>query len=392
MPIRVLLISNGFAIESPLGGIERFVIALAEALDRTRVEPIVCGLWDFGTEWDAKWMQHLRARGIHAFTAAPRDEQNPLRNYREIIAGIRTQTPCPIDIIHSHSEWSDPATLLLRRTLGARAAIRTVHNEREWKKSLPRRLVLTQTAAPLGFAREFGVSRRVVENLNARPLAKILGKRAEVLHNVVDFSRFPPNPDRAAARAALTAELGIPVDAPLLGTVGRLVPQKGFDLLLAAVPAILRQSPNAHLLIAGDGPDRAALEAQAASLGIADRVHLLGPRSDVERLLPALDLFVSSSRWEGLSTVIMEAMASGTAVLGTQVSGSSELIEDGVSGVLVPPEDIPALSAAAVSLLGDAARRARLANAANAFVREHFSVARVARQHEAIYEEIMRGR
>lgn len=387
-PLRILLISNGFAIEYPLGGIERFVISLARAFDRTRVVPIICGLWDWGTEFDAHWLETLRDEGIEAFAAAPKDDSNPIRNYRQVLEGIRAHVSKPIDVIHSHSEFGDPAAIWLKNELEAHAILRTVHNEREWPRRPLRRLLLTNLVLPLCVDREYGVSRTVVENLDSRPIAWLLGKRAEVLHNVVDFGRFPTSPNRYAARSRITSELGIATDAPLVGSVGRLAPQKGYDILLDAMAEALRHRPDTHLLLIGDGNERANLEAQRGALGLGTAVHFLGARADVEQILPALDLFVSSSRWEGLPTVILEAMASQTPVLGTRVSGTVELIEDGVTGKLVAANDAHALALAINDLIVDEAGRSQLADAANLFARSHFSVDRVARAHEALYAGI----
>lgn len=389
--MRVLLISNGFAIEYPLGGIERFVVSLARSLDRTRIEPVVCGLWHWGTEYDDRWLEALRAEGMEAFAAAPKDDTNPLRNYREVLAGIRANLTKPVDLIHSHSEFGDPAALWLKRELGARAVLRTVHNEREWPRRLLRRILLTNLLLPLRFDGEFGVSQRVVDNLNARPVARLLGRRATVLHNAVDFSRFPPNPDRAAARARVLHELGLPGDVALLGSVGRLAPQKGYDLLLNAMPAVVARHPGARLLLIGDGAERANLAAQRDALNLGDVVYFLGARKDVEQLLPALDIFVSSSRWEGLPTVILEAMASGTPVLGTRVSGTVELIQDEGTGKLVAANDAAALATGINDLLSAAGQTGALTSAADDYARSNFSINRVAREHEALYFDQVDG-
>src|SRR5690606_13770294 len=127
--------------------------------------------------------------------------------------------------------------LLLRRKLGAQAAIRTVHNEREWPKRRLRRILLTSLAHPILMDAEFGVSQRVVEKLDARPVARLLGKRTQVLHNVLDFSRFDAHMDRESAAMHLRAALGIAHEAVLIGSVGRLTRQKGYDVLINAIPA-----------------------------------------------------------------------------------------------------------------------------------------------------------
>ena len=132
--IRVLEIINGFAVEGPLGGVERFGIELAQALDPARIDPVVCGLWQWGTPYEARWIAQLRSQEIVAFAATPKRDDSPYRNFLAALRQTSAQIEQPVDIIHSHSEFGDVAALLLRRRLGARAVVRTVHNEREWPK------------------------------------------------------------------------------------------------------------------------------------------------------------------------------------------------------------------------------------------------------------------
>lgn len=165
--------------------------------------------------------------------------------------------------------------------------------------------------------------------------------------------------DLACARPADRADLGVPEEAPLLLGLGRLHQAKGFDLLIRAMATL----PQAHLVIAGVGPERAALQSLTAQPPVAGRVHLLGWRTDVGALLRAADLFVCSSRHEPLGNIVLEAFSAGTPVLAAASPGPRELIRDGEDGVLVAVEDEAALARAAASLLADAPRRASLAAA-----------------------------
>ena len=160
--------------------------------------------------------------------------------------------------------------------------------------------------------------------------------------------------------------LGIPADAPLLGTVSRLVPVKGLIHLVAAIPEILRRCPRAHLALAGDGEERELLAAQAAALSVADRVHFLGFRDDVPAVIGALDLFVLPSLNEGLGKVLVAAMALGVPIVATKVGGVPEVVEDGRQGLLVPPADPAALAKAAITLLEDRAAAAAMGAAGRA--------------------------
>jgi hypothetical protein len=184
--IRVLEIISGFAVEGPLGGIERFGIDLCRALDRTRLEPIACGLWSYGTPLEWRWVNQLVGEGIEAFIAATWAEDAPYRSFWRALRGIRTALAGQrVDIIHSHCQFGDVAALLLRRALGAQVVMRTVHNEREWVKRPLRRLVLTNWLYPLAFDAEIGVSQGVVDNLN-----QSLGRDGEDGRHIVSTTRW----------------------------------------------------------------------------------------------------------------------------------------------------------------------------------------------------------
>jgi glycosyltransferase involved in cell wall biosynthesis len=183
--------------------------------------------------------------------------------------------------------------------------------------------------------------------------------------------------------------LGLPSDAFVVGSVGRLVPQKGYDTLLAAIPAVLAECPRARFVLVGAGAQREALVEQARALGVADALTLTGARPDVAELLRTFDLFVSPSRYEGLPTVVLEAIASGAPVVATRVSGNSELIEDGVSGLLVPPEDPPALAQAILRMANGAAPAAEMAARALERAQASYSLDSVAARYADFYESLM---
>ena len=385
-PIRVLEILSGFAVEGPLGGMGRFCISLARALDKEVVEPVMCGLWDWHTPFDAVWLAQLHDWEIDAFMAAPKDDDAPYRNYLQVVRGIVRNAPETVDIIHSHSEFGDVAALVLRRQLGAKAVIRTVHNEAEWAKRPLRRLLLTNVLYPLAFDAEFGVSQQVVANLDQRPLARCFRRRGGVLYNAIDFGRFNYNYLNAQEKRE---ELSLPEDAIILGSIGRLAPQKGYGILLDAFARVHELCPTAYLVLVGHGEDYEQLVQRAKALEIDQNVRLVGSRSDIEALLALFDLFVSSSLWEGLPTVILESMAAGTAVIATNVSGSTELVKDGETGLLVPPGNAEALSSAIMYAIQQPEALKKMASNAQEMVQREFSIDLIARQHEEIYLKLV---
>lgn len=196
--------------------------------------------------------------------------------------------------------------------------------------------------------------------------------RVHYLPNFAAHEKAPPLP---------RAGLATPDDAPLAVALGRLHRNKGFDILLDAVARV----PRLHLWLAGEGEERAALEGQAARLGIADRVAFLGWRDDGAALLAAADMLVSSSRHEPLGNVVIEAWAAGVPVIAAASAGPRALIRDGATGLIVPPEDADALAAALRRLAADRDLRARLAAAGREAWAAEFAEARVV----ALYRDFL---
>ena len=202
-----------------------------------------------------------------------------------------------------------------------------------------------------------------------------------MIYNAVRFGRRPQPTDRETARFALR----LPPDALVLGTLGRLTEQKGQRLLLQAVAALARDLPDLVLFLAGAGPLRDDLEAEAARLGLADRVRFLGLRRDRPTLFAAMDVFVLPSRWEGLSLALVEAMGAGRAVVATDVGGNPEVVHNGRTGLLVRPNDADALADAIGTLCRDHDLRAALGDAAAVDARARFSIEQHVAQLSALY-------
>lgn len=185
------------------------------------------------------------------------------------------------------------------------------------------------------------------------------GVPAQKIH--VIYNAIPDSGLSETDRGVLRGELGLPPERPVLVSVARLAPVKGVDVMIRALPAI----PDAVFVVVGDGPSQADLEALAASVGVADRVLFVGRQEHeaVMRYIRAADVFVLSSRTEGLSHVLLETLLVGTPAVATRVGGNPEVLTDAVNGLLIPPEDPDALAAAIRRLIDDPALAARLAEA-----------------------------
>jgi L-malate glycosyltransferase len=181
----------------------------------------------------------------------------------------------------------------------------------------------------------------------------------------------------------------LPTHAPVVLNIGALVAHKGQRHLIDAAALVLRELPDTHVLVLGEGELRGALEHQVKHLHLEKHVLLPGFREDVLALLKGCDVFVMSSETEGLGTSILDAMACGKPVVGTRTGGIPEIVEDGVTGLVVEPRDAGALARAITTLLQDKALRARMGAAALASVREHFTVERMVAATIAVYEQVL---
>jgi glycosyltransferase involved in cell wall biosynthesis len=211
-------------------------------------------------------------------------------------------------------------------------------------------------------------------------------KRVRLIWNGAPLAEFAP----VAPAIALAArrELGLPTAAPVVGTIGRLSEQKGHRYLLDAAARVLARRNDTRFLIVGDGDQMAPLRRQAEALGIAPAVVFAGHRTDVPALLGALDVFCISSTYEGTPLVLFEAMAAGKTIVSTAVDGCREVLEDGVTGLLVPPRDPDALSGALLRCLDDAALRALLAQRAR-HASARYDIAACVAQMQDLYDEVL---
>lgn len=207
--------------------------------------------------------------------------------------------------------------------------------------------------------------------------------RTTVVHDGIDVDRVMRVPP-----ADLHQEFWFPHGAPVLVNVAALVPHKGQKFLVDAMARVRRTVGDAQLVIFGEGELRSALEAQIRELGLDKHIVLAGFREDVLALTHSADLFVLSSVTEGLGSTLLDAMAMGLAVVGTRAGGIPEAVEEGVSGLLVPPGNSEALGDAIVRLLGDAPARARMGEAGRSRVRRLFGVDRLVEGTLAIYDRV----
>jgi len=179
----------------------------------------------------------------------------------------------------------------------------------------------------------------------------------------------------AEARAEARAALGLPQHAHVAGTVGRLVRQKGCEYLVRAAKDVIQRHEDARFVLIGDGGLDARLRSLTKQLGIAENVVFAGHRADAAGLYAAMDLYVQPSLWEGLSYSVLEAMGGGLPVVATDISGNTDVVKDGVTGLVVPPRDAQAIAEAVRLLLDDVERRRELGRTARELVLSRHNLA-----------------
>lgn len=210
-------------------------------------------------------------------------------------------------------------------------------------------------------------------------------ERVVIIPNGVDVDRFRASPE---LRAEVRSELGIAADAPLCGIVAALRPEKNHELFLRAAARVRRELPAAEFLIVGDGPQRPSLQRLAAEFGVEPYVHFLGARNDVERLLPALDLFALTSLNEANPVSVLEALACEVSVVAPRVGSLPETVRDGETGYLVPAGDEQATAEKWLTVLRDRATAHQLGSAGRRLVVEQWSLERMVRGYEDLIDEV----
>lgn len=209
------------------------------------------------------------------------------------------------------------------------------------------------------------------------------GAPVSLIYNGVDLQRY----NHQQPCCTLHDDYSIPEDSPIVGVVARLEAEKGHRTLLSAWPSVLEVHPEAWLLIVGEGSERDSLEAQAATLGVSDHVVFTGRREDVPAVTAALDVAVLPSYREAQGLSVLEAMALSRPVVASNVGGIPEMIEDGVSGLLVAPGDAPALAASINRLLSDHPYADMIARRGHDLVHDRFCIELMTNSVETIYDE-----
>jgi glycosyltransferase involved in cell wall biosynthesis len=371
MPIGVLHVCDKFGVRgSSIHGVSRLFSWWLPRYDRSRFEVSLCGL---KSPEPASLL--LESQGIRV-THLGRGRFDP-RILGDLAALARERDA---KILHVHGYASADFGRIVARRVGAALVLHEHFADPRMPsyQGLADRILASRTdraIAVSGSTRDFLVRKRHVPK-----------EKVRLIWNGAPLEEFASGAERGAE---LRRELGVPKDAPLVGSVGRLSLQKGHRFLLAAAPRVFSAFPKMRLALCGDGDQEPALRRQAQELGIADRVLFLGHRSDVPAVLAALDVLAIASTYEGTPLTLFEAMAAGKAIVSTSVDGCREVLESSQGGLLVPPEDPAALSDALLRLLGDPGLRDGLEKVARR-ASNRYDIAACVRAIEDLYDEVLK--
>lgn len=343
-----------------IGGAQENTMLTAAMLDRSQFDVSIVSGPQTGPE--GSLIEEVRARGIRLTIEDSLVRQiSPVSDLSALVRLTAHMSRGRYDIAHTHSSKAGILGRWAARLAGVRVVVHTVHgwghHARQHPLSRATYIGLEKLTLPIT-DRLVAVSQLDVE----KGLQAGIGQRDDyvVIRSGIELNRFGRSP---AARAEIRSQLGIPGDAPVIGSVTRLSSQKAPLDFVRAAHLVLQDFPGAWFMIVGDGPLRPKVENLAADLGLSDRLVMTGLRRDVPELMAAFDIFCLTSLWEGLPRVLPQAMATSLPIVATAVDGSAEAVVDGLNGLLVPPADTQAIASAIISMLQAPEIAARMGSA-----------------------------
>ncbi|MBX3441620.1 MAG: glycosyltransferase [Planctomyces sp.] len=361
-----------------VGGLERSVAILANRLDRSKFQPLIVCMSRSGSA--AGWIERddVKILEIRKSTG------NDIVAVRRFAGMLREERP---DIVHSHNWGTLAETVLARRWAGVPVH---VHAERG---------TVMGTLERTGFRPRL---RSRIMNWSLRRCTAVITNAENTSRRIADACGFPqrrvtivpngvevPRVSDPEARHRLRRELGIPTDAFVVGSVGRLVGVKNFTLAIDALCQPALRPHAAHLILVGTGVEQARLSAFAAEREIANRVHLVGPQSNIGDWLLAMDAYVNTSLSEGMSQSIVEAMAAGLPLVVTDVGDNAVLAGGAAGGSVVPSGNAAALSGCLAELAARPSLRQQRSDASKARYAENYDIGRMVSEYEAFYDSLI---
>jgi len=379
-----------------VGGAQEVVRTLVDYLVSGDCIPVVC------TFRDGPLRQDIEQLGIkveilpsrrYSIVAFPLFILDMIRIWQSLARLVKKYN---VDVIQTHLLRSlDFLTLFLKYTTRLRVVLWTFHsaNFALSRTELPKHKWLLK---PKRYTHHllYRLTSRLVSGFIAvsdevkEAMVAVIGPIEDsitVICNGVDVKRYGQPVDKARVKG----QVGLDDTARLIAVVATLKEPKGHQYMVEAMATIVSQHPDVHTLFIGDGELREELQAQIARLNLRKHIHILGNRNDVPDLLAASELFVLPSLWEGLSMALLEAMAAGKPIVATAVSGTTQVMIPGETGLIVPPGDSQALADAIIYLLSNPAHAQAMGQAAKQYVEVHYSAQKQADEHLALYRRLL---
>ena len=362
--INVLQVVNGFAI----GGGEIKLLELVQRLNKDKYNVIVCSVGQGGP------LQEEFEKSCQKVYVFPKKHRFDFSLIYKVVKLIKSEN---VDIVMTTLFYADVIGAFASRLAKVPLVIswdvvtqpfKTIHNFAYGLAKNYIDIVVTVSDA---------INRKAVKERNLH------ASKVKTIHYGVDLEKFKPEKDKYTR---LRKEFQFQDDELLLGVVARLTHQKGHKYLVEAAPKIIARFPNVKFVFVGDGPLRENLETRISELNIESHFEFMGFRNDVADILNIFDVFVLPSLYEGLPNVVLEAMASGRPIVATAVDGTPEALDDGVAGILVPPENPDALATEIIKLLSDPKKMIDMGHQVRKRSEEYFSVTKQVNEFEELFD------
>lgn len=329
-------------------------------------------------------LEKLRGSAVKVREFHPSGGLDSAAGLYEVIRLARYLRREKFDVVHTHDLWSNLMGVPAARLAGVPAIVSSRRDlaHFEWYQGKRRHwLRRIQNLSGVVLANATPIRDALISEDGFAP------EKLRVIHNGVDTEKF----QRAQRdRARLFPDVGNEILVVLVGNMHSDV--KGHPWLIAAAPTVVREFPEVRFVFAGDGESRPTFAAQVAQLGLEGKFKFLGRRSDIPEILASCDLAVLPSRAEGLPNAVLEYMAAGLPTIASRVGGVAELVQDGVTGLLVPAEDANALAGALLQFLRDPEQARQIASNGQRFAVENFSFERLIREIDELYAELLERR
>jgi glycosyltransferase involved in cell wall biosynthesis len=371
-----------------VGGAQENTLYTAARLDplRYKVE-VICGPQ---TGSEGSLIEEARAQGI-PLTIMPNlvRQVSPLNDFKALIALTRVMRQGEYTIVHTHSSKAGILGRLAARLAGVPLIVHSVHgwSFHDYMPSITRRIYIL---VERWIARFTDVIIVVTVKDIEKGLQAGSGHREQyhLIRSAIPLDEFDP---RRADRVMSRRQLGLPLNAPVIGTIGRFSAQKNPLDWVRVAGSVGHARPEARFIMVGDGPLRPQVEALIIQEGLAGRAILTGLRRDASQLLAAMDIFMLTSLWEGLPRTIPEAQAMGLQVVANRADGTTEAIQDGLNGYLCTPGNLEDMASRVITLLDDPALRAVMGQHGRSEAVTEFDLRKMIEGIDRLYQQLMKN-